>query len=53
MTRQTKQTRQTYLQPEYLNHLEAEDGNISHTEEAQGDTDRVGVANDRLSEKSQ
>ena len=30
-----------------LNHHEAEDGHISLTEEARGDTDRMGVANDR------
>ena len=30
-----------------LNHHETEDGHISLTEEARGDTDRMGVANDR------
>ena len=30
-----------------LNHHETEDGEISFTEEARGDTDRMGVANDR------
>ena len=44
---------QSDLQPEYLNHHKAEGGDVSFTEEAQGDTGRVGVADDRLSEKSQ
>lgn len=39
-------------QRKILNHR-AEGGDVSFTEEAQGDTDRVGVADDRLSEKSQ
>ena len=39
-------------QRKILNHR-AEGGDVSFTEEAQGDTGRVGVADDRLSEKSQ
>lgn len=39
-------------QQKILNH-EAEGGDISLTEEARCGTDRVGVADDRLSEKSQ
>ena len=47
-------SRQTWcaIQQKILNH-ETEDGDISLTEEARGDTDRLGVANDRFSEKSQ
>jgi hypothetical protein len=39
-------------QQKILNH-KAKGGDVSFTEEAQGDTGRVGVADDRLSEKSQ
>jgi hypothetical protein len=34
-------------QQKTLNHHEAEDGDISHTEEARCGTDRMGVADDR------
>ena len=40
------------FQQKILNH-EVEDRDISHTEEARCGTDRVGVADDRFSEKSQ
>ncbi len=39
-------------QQKLLNH-DTEAGNISLTEEARGDTDRMGVADDRESEESQ
>ena len=34
-------------QQKILNHHETEDGNMSLTEEARGDPDRLGVADDR------
>jgi hypothetical protein len=42
----SRQTKASYP-TENLNHHEAEDGNISLTEEARGDTARMGVADDR------
>ena len=48
----SRQNRACYPQQKILNHLEAEDGDVSHTKEARCDTHRVGVADERFSGES-